>query len=208
VLPRSSATDRLPRTLAIAPWWHTAPLVLVFAASGFFHETGAPASPAGAALAQGGIAIMLVCYVAAGMRLRGHHLAELWGRFDRLDPLWGLLAAALMLALWLLLMPAQAPLPPRSRALWLLVSVVVACSEELVFRGYLQRQFSSRAGFWPAAFAQAALFGAAHANQGLAAAFGVSCCGLALACLVRARGGLAAAVVAHFALDACAAFWS
>ena len=182
----------------------------VFAASGFFPRTGAPASQAGTALAQGAVAVMLFCYVAAGMRLRGHRVAELWGRFDRLDLLWGLLAAAGMLALWLLLMPGQAPLPSRTlawRALWLLVAAVVACSEELVFRGYLQRQFSG-AGFWLAAIFQAALFGAAHASQGASAAVGVGCCGLALACLVRARGGLAAAAVAHFALDACAAFWA
>ena len=149
---------------------------------------------------------MLVAYVAAGMRLRGHGLGELWGRISPLDPLWGLLTAAAMLALWLLLMPDQPAAPRTDRALWLLVAAVVAVCEELVFRGYLQRQFSSF-GFWPAALAQAVVFASAHANQGFAAATGVGCCGLALACLVRARGGLAAAVVAHFALDACAAFW-
>lgn len=202
MLPRSSAT------LAIAPAWHTGILVLVFAASGFFATTGAPASQAATALAQAAIAAMLAAYVAAGMYLRGHPLRELIGRFQGVDLLWAGLTAALLLGLWLALGPSSAASGPRTlseRALWIAVSAVVAFGEELVFRGYLQRQFEALGlGFWLAAVAQAALFAAAHAGP---AALYAGVCGLALALLARARGGLCAATAAHFALDACASFW-
>ncbi|HEX4383802.1 MAG TPA: CPBP family glutamic-type intramembrane protease [Myxococcales bacterium] len=203
MLPRPSASQ----PAAIAPAWHTASLVIVFAASGFFAQTGAPATQAGTALAQAAIAAMLALYVAAGMRLRGHRLHELFGRARRWDPLIGLCIAALLLGLWLLL-PQTSAVPPSTlaeRALWLPVAAVVASSEELVFRGYFQRQFDAwGAGFWLAALAQAAIFAAAHAHQ---AALYAGVCGLAFACLTRARGGLLAAVAGHFALDACATFW-
>jgi membrane protease YdiL (CAAX protease family) len=205
VLLRSSAS----RPSAIAPAWHTAILAAVFAASGLFARTGAPATQTGTALAQAAVAAMLFLFTAAGMRLRGHSPKELVGSLSPRELVPGALTAAALLGLWLLLGDSaqQGPRSFAERALWLPVSAIVACSEELVFRGYLQRQFESfGAGFWISALAQAALFAAAHANQGWAALY-AGICGLAFACLVRVRGGLAAAAFAHFALDASASLW-
>jgi uncharacterized protein len=66
----------------------------------------------------------------------------------------------------------QTFLPRRASEilLWVAVSVSAGICEELVFRGYFQRQFEvftrSR---WIALFLQAALFGISHGYQGLAA---------------------------------------
>jgi membrane protease YdiL (CAAX protease family) len=195
------------RPAAVAPAWHTVLLVLVIAASSVTQSGAQQGSVAALAVAE----VALVGYVAGGLWLLGHRLRELCGRWSPLDLVYGLLAAGAMLALWTFaqhLWPATAA-SPKTGALWLLVAAVVAVSEELVFRGYLQRQFEAWGlGFALSALAQAVVFAAAHANQGLPVAVGIGLCGLLLAGLVRARGGLAAAMVAHFAYDACVAFWT
>jgi membrane protease YdiL (CAAX protease family) len=88
------------------------------------------------------------------------------------------------------------------RAAWVLVAVVVGVSEELVYRGYLQRQLAaftrSDALGWAL---QAALFGVAHLEQGGAAAARVAVYGLVLGATVRARRSLVPAMLAHVAID-------
>lgn len=192
----------------------------MIAAAGFGPSSAAPETQARAALALVAIEVSLASYVHGGLRLRGHRLRELFGQARRGDLLFGLIAAAALLALSILvqrLFPGAAAestlrLLPRAaaeRALWLLVAAVVACSEELVFRGYLQRQLEAwGAGFVGSALAQAAIFAAAHANQGAPAAVGIGVSGLLLAFLARWRRGLSAAIFAHFLVDACATFWT
>ncbi len=207
------------RVAALAPAWHTLLLILVLLAAGLLPASGAPATQASAVLALVVVQVVLSSYVLAGLWLRGHRWRELLGPAAPFDLAVGLGAAAALLALWLLaqhllagrLLDATLVALPRTlpqRATWLLVAVVVAGGEEFVFRGYLQRQLEAAGlGFTVAALGQAVVFGVAHANQGTLPAIGVGLCGLALALVARARGGLAAPLVAHFALDACATFW-
>ena len=71
--------------------------------------------------------------------------------------------------------PSQAPSPgflhPRGAVeiiLWVMMSLTAGFCEELVFRGYLQRQFLTLTGSTVLALlAQGVVFGAAHAYQGI-----------------------------------------
>ena len=156
--------------------------------------------------------------VRGGMRARGRSLGELTGgmpRTARAAAVDLLLAAALYAAAngaiyavrWLLhppdantsfLLPHTIP----EKALWLLVSMAAGIGEEIVFRGYLQRQMHALTGSAAAAIIlQAVLFGAAHAYQGLAAIALTGAYGLVLGIGARWRGNVLAAAVAHAATD-------
>jgi uncharacterized protein len=102
------------------------------------------------------------------------------------------------------LVPASAV----EHALWLATAGVVAFTEELVYRGYLQRQLAALSGSrWLGLLLQALLFGIAHGDQGGATV--VRFCGFALVLggLAQLRRSLLPGMVAHFALDAGAALY-
>src|SRR5262249_40735517 len=130
----------------------------------------------------------LVTYVwRAGLRRAGVPLRELLGRGGKgvgsilTD---ALLAAATWVALGLLatgLRRLQGDVPSTvvgsmlphgalESALWIALSASAGFCEELVFRGYLQRQFHALTGsaLWALAL-QAVVFGLSHGYQGLAA---------------------------------------
>jgi uncharacterized protein len=93
------------------------------------------------------------------------------------------------------------------RLTWLLVAVSVGFCEEVVYRGYLQRQlsaFTGRASFGIAL--SAILFGIAHAEQGFGSALRIAGYGLALGVLARARRSLLPGIVCHVAIDLASAF--
>jgi membrane protease YdiL (CAAX protease family) len=190
----------------VAPAWHTVLLVVAVLASALLPSSAAPSG----VLPLVAVQMALLAYVLGGMRLRGVAPRELLGRASPLDLIWGLIAAAALVGLWLLarpLLPAPEALQ-GGRAAWLLLAALVAVSEEVVFRGYLQRQFESPGGGWAlAALGQAAVFAVAHANQGASTAAAAGVCGLSFAALSRARRGLAAPIVAHFLFDGCAVLW-
>jgi len=99
------------------------------------------------------------------------------------------------------------PLTLAERLSWVLVAVGVGFCEEVVYRGYLQAQLSAFSGSARLGIAlQAALFGLAHADQGLAVALRVFGYGLLLGGVVYRRGTLWAAIFAHIGLDLAAAF--
>jgi len=97
---------------------------------------------------------------------------------------------------------ALLPSSAAARALWVVVALSTAFSEELIYRGYLQRQLGAmtgRAGF--GVLLQAFLFGIAHGQQGPSATLRATVYGVALGCVARRRGGLAAVFVCHLAID-------
>ncbi len=127
-----------------------------------------------------------------------------------------LLAAAVLLfqsAVDLLLpapqVPAIADLLPRSvfeRAAWMIVAANTAFCEEVVYRGYLRTQLtaflrSESAGI----LLQGALFGMAHADQGVLRASCAGLYGILFAVVAARRGRLAAPILGHFLVDALAA---
>jgi membrane protease YdiL (CAAX protease family) len=88
------------------------------------------------------------------------------------------------------------------RAAWVAVAASAGFCEEVVYRGYLQLQLTALTG---SAFAgivlQAALFGLAHADQGLPAVPRVALFGLVLGALARARKSLWPGIVCHVGID-------
>jgi membrane protease YdiL (CAAX protease family) len=94
----------------------------------------------------------------------------------------------------------QTLLPQRALdiLLWIGVSISAGFCEELVFRGYFQKQFE---GFthsrWIALFLQAVLFGVAHGYQGVEACVKIACYGALFGLLAMWRGSLRPGMLAH-----------
>ena len=88
------------------------------------------------------------------------------------------------------------------RTVWVLVALTVGFCEEVVYRGNLQTQltaFTHRASV--AIVLQAALFGMAHGDQGLAVALRFGVYGVMLGALARWRRSLWPGIVCHIGID-------
>ena len=184
---------------AVAPGWHTASLIAFFvliAAGGAALQRGAR-SRADLVEHRPNVALLylsllagewgLVYYVWKGLRRTGVTLAEfVGGRWASARAVF--LDTILAFGIWVLwkgilftwvrwLGPGHAasisPLVPHGIAeavLWVLLSVSAGISEELVFRGYLQRQLTAFTGRTSLALLlQVAVFGIAHGYQGVQA---------------------------------------
>jgi membrane protease YdiL (CAAX protease family) len=104
-------------------------------------------------------------------------------------------------------MPGLAELLPQTgteRLVWLLLSLVVAVSEEVVFRGYLLTRIArlSRGWLWPAAIISSAAFASGHLYQGLGGFVLVFIYGLMFVGLFAWTKSLYPAIIAHFIQDA------
>jgi membrane protease YdiL (CAAX protease family) len=214
----------------VASWRHTARLVailLVLAASGVLlqHRTS------GAAVAPDRHPSLIPLYasliaaewllfraVVAGLRAREIGWRVLVGRTaaDGKDLARGALFGFLLCASWLTLVLALRSasadhaeivrsLVPQNAAesgLWILLSLSAGFCEEITFRGYFQRQFEALTGSRGVALVmQAALFGIAHAYQGLSSALAIAAYGALFGALARWRGSLRAGMVAHALTD-------
>ncbi len=215
----------------LAPLWHTQALValmLLVAATGTWvsaHEQPvAPSAPAmwSVYLPLVTVNVGLSLYVCRlGLRRNIFALLFSRGRYDARRLLGDVgLAAALALLLLsaengfqtLLGMPestvAHALLPDTTSAklAWFCVATLVGFSEELVYRGYLQRQLGALSG--QVAFgivAQALLFGIAHGEQGPWAVARFASYALVLGWVAAWRTSLVPSVLCHVALDCYAA---
>jgi uncharacterized protein len=82
--------------------------------------------------------------------------------------------------------------------LWVGVSVSAGICEEVVFRGYFQRQFEVFVrSKWIALFLQAVLFGIAHGYQGVEACVKIVVFGALYGLLALWRGSLRPGMIAH-----------
>lgn len=92
-----------------------------------------------------------------------------------------------------------APVNGSEIASWLLLCVLVGFAEELVFRGYLQLQFTrwARGAPWAGVVFSALMFGAAHGYEGVRAMFLLSVFGALFSLLTLFRRNLRAAMFAH-----------
>jgi uncharacterized protein len=82
--------------------------------------------------------------------------------------------------------------------LWIGVSISAGFCEELVFRGYFQKQFEAFThSRWIALFLQAVLFGIAHGYQGIEACVKIACFGALYGLLAVWRGSLRPGMMAH-----------
>jgi membrane protease YdiL (CAAX protease family) len=218
--------DSLDRKL-IAPVWHTAALVGLFLAitvAGALFQRGAQAHP-GALQQHPQVAPLylslivlewgLVFFVCRGLRRTGTRLRDLIGgrwngpRDIVIDGLlgcglWGLWSAVEVgWQRWLAAGHAasiETLLPERTleRALWVALSISAGICEEVVFRGYLQRQFKAltRSGLAGVAL-QAVLFGISHGYQGVEATMKIAAYGVLFGLLALWRNSLRPGMVAH-----------
>ena len=160
----------------------------------------------------------LVWFVAIGIHVRGHTLRELFGRrwrtaFDGTGDIVLALATAGLLRIagpllydllgrWSsntgFLLPATLP----ESIVWIAVSVVAGAGEELVFRGYLQRQLWSLTKNLPTALVlQAFIFGIGHIYQGWKAAVITALYGLIFGLVAAWRRSIIPGAIAHAVID-------
>lgn len=93
------------------------------------------------------------------------------------------------------------------RAFWIATSISAGISEEIVFRGYLQKQLSGWTSYESVGIlGQAAIFGLVHGYQGWKNMALVFILGAIFGTAVFLRRGLRANMIAHAIMDALAAF--
>ena len=198
---------------------HTIVFVLIFAlmavAGGYAGRSGmvtdaALTMPQTLRLYASAIAIewASVLYVWKGTRHQTHLADLIGGRWRR--PADVLLDVALAAGLWALWLGVQSVLPesqgvdsllPRhaiEKALWVLVALSAGFCEELVFRGYFQRQFHAFTGSLAAAVAlQAFVFGIGHFYEGPWAVAKIVLYGALFGALAAQRQSLRPGIIAH-----------
>jgi len=82
--------------------------------------------------------------------------------------------------------------------LWILTSITAGICEEIIFRGYFQRQFGAWTGSMPAGvLLSAAAFGAGHIYQGWRSAIIIVVYGLLFGILAELRGSLRPGMMTH-----------
>jgi CAAX protease family protein len=213
----------------VASWRHTARMTAIFLAIGVtgaalhLRAGGAPAAPAVhphlAVLYLSLIATewMLFRGIVAGLRSTGTAWQALLGRAS---PAWTavsgdvavgvLVATGYVSAAWAVghsagHAVAEGALLPQGAletALWIALSASAGFCEEIAFRGYFQAQFEALTRSKTAALIlQAALFGAAHAYQGLGSAVAIAAYGAAFGGLALWRRSLRPGIVAHALTD-------
>jgi membrane protease YdiL (CAAX protease family) len=162
-----------------------------------------------------GSEILLATWIWAGVQWQGGRIKDLIGGrwsswrqvlrdFAVALPFWVIWEATARLVYALLYphsSPSNAYQVPTGAAeifLWLLVSLAAGFCEELVFRGYLQRQFHAATGSIAAAVVlQAIVFGLVHSYQGWKPVLVITVLGVLYGTLVALRRDLRASMIAH-----------
>lgn len=99
------------------------------------------------------------------------------------------------------------PVGALALALWVGLSVSAGVCEEIVFRGYLQRQLTVITGrVRIAILAQAILFGIGHGYQGAVAVLSIVINGLVMGVLAAWRGNIRAGILEHVTWDILGGF--
>lgn len=215
--------DLRSRSAAVAPWWHTALIVLLLAGTSL---VGARSAHRGGAathhLARYSFGVVmewsLLLLTWWGLRMRRVRFAALLG----FRPGWTALmedagaaavfwiAAVVVLAIIGLLLKAAglsapqktlmsiAPHTPLEVLLWMVLSCSAGFCEEAVFRGYLLRQFSStRGGIVLGILCSSLLFGISHGYEGAAGMIAITAYGAMFCVLAFARRSLRPGMIAH-----------
>lgn len=217
---------------AIAPWWHTCVLIAFFLAltlAGILFQHRASSAvgivsqhpnmaPAYFSLILAQWAMLYYVW-KVGLRRTGTTLSELIG------PRWtgptqvlrDVAFAAGLWAVWLLIqvawdrlfgsgheasISALLPQGPIEMTLWVALAISAGVCEELIFRGYFQKQFQAwTRRIWVGVLLQAVLFGIAHGYQGLAAALKITVYGCLFGLFACWRKSLRPGIIAHAFTD-------
>jgi uncharacterized protein len=166
--------------------------------------------------------LLMLAYVwALGLRPAGKRMRDIiggkwndWGDFwldVGIAVLFWMAVAGMLFAMQIALGRNEAAvkairiLLPRTYAemvLWVVLSVTAGFVEELIFRGYLQRQFFAWTGKIELAVAlQAAVFGSAHLYQGWKGALTITVYGALFGILAAWRKSLRPGMMQHAAQD-------
>jgi hypothetical protein len=213
---------------AVAPWWHTAILIAFFAltAAGGAALQHRARGRADLVEHRPDVAVLYVSLMAGewglvyyvwkgGLRRSGIGLLQfIGGKWTSFRAVF--LDVSLALGLWIVWQgfsflwvrwlgtgraASIAPLVPHGVAeavLWVLLSISAGISEELVFRGYLQRQLTALTGRASLALLlQAAVFGVAHGYQGTRACLSIAIYGVLFTLLALWRKSLRPGMIAH-----------
>lgn len=94
---------------------------------------------------------------------------------------------------------ALAPASGAEMVAWIAVCITAGFTEEIVFRGYFQRQFTAwgRGAIWVGVLGSAVLFGAAHGYQGARYMVLLSIFGALFSGMTIVRGNIRAGIFAH-----------
>lgn len=217
---------------AVAPWWHTCLLVaffLVLTLAGiiFQHRAGSEEAivtqhrnmaPLYLSLILGQWALLYYVW-KVGLRRTGTKLSELiGGRWSGLkDVMYDVALAVGLWIIWLLVQSAWdrlfgsghaasigslLPQQPIEMVLWVALSISAGVCEEVVFRGYFQKQFQAwTRSLWIALLLQAVLFGISHGYQGVAAALKITLYGCLFGLFAWWRKSLRPGIIAHALTD-------
>jgi len=216
-----------PSDPSIAPAWHTAIVLLVMLGLSFFgahHVDLASTSRTHGRASKYLIVIAfewsVVAFIWWGLRRRGIGISDLiggsWAR-----PIYLLRDLGIGIAFILIfggvvlqglthLLKATPPqtmraMMPQTRAemiLWVLVSLTAGFCEEVIFRGYLQRQFSTLSHSFVAGIVlQAIVFGLSHGYQGWRFMSIISFYGVCFGLLAHWRHSLRPGMLGHALQD-------
>lgn len=227
VVPADSPSTEVRALRGIAPVWHTVLLVLVlmaFSAAGANsqHESisvmGRPLFYLSTMLFEWG----LLFYVWWGIARRGHSMRDLiGGRWHRIED--ALLDVALAFGFWFAALagliavaatlrlkgPSNvgeaikplAPLIPHTPLellMWAGLSITAGVCEEVIFRGYFQKQFGAWARtIWIGLIASAVVFGLGHGYEGQQKMIVIAFYGLFFGLLAHFRRSLRPGMITH-----------
>ena len=230
-LASPQAATPTPLRQPVAPAWHTAIfLVVVFISAGISAQGhGEKLVRHGhlfTYLFTMGWEWLLVGFVLWGARKNGVTLKELvGGRWN--SPEDGLIDVAIAVGFWItaalvlvlaaaavgLVDPAKLdaakknidilkPMGGLEGAIWVCLSITAGFCEEVMFRGYVMRQFAAWTRSDVAALLlQAIVFGTAHSYQGIRLAFVVTIYGMMFGVLAHLRRSLRPGMMAHAMQD-------
>jgi CAAX protease family protein len=216
-----------PGLRAIAPAWHTAVVLLfLFGLSALgAHQQGLPSIGPTHGHAGSYVLVMVVewcltAFIWFGIRRRGIGLRELIGgswpsvrtvlRDVGLAVLYLIVANLVLEALGSLLKVTPGagirsilPNGPTEEVLWVMLAFTAGICEEILFRGYLQRQFAALTKSTAAGLMlQGVAFGAAHGYQGAKYMLIIAVYGCLFGLLAYWRSSLRPGMTAHFVQDA------
>ncbi len=213
------------------PYWHTALLLLVLGTFSLLNAKSGHGAHSGHAPVRIYIATMiyewlLTAYVWWGLRRSGLTLHELiGGRWKRIGDFFNDIALAVSVWFGTLLVIAVAAiamgmdhsgnldearkqigfLAPRSGlevVLWICLSATAGFCEEIIFRGYLQKQFTRLLrNRWTAVVVVSILFGLGHGYEGSQRMLLIALLGLAFGIMSLLRNSLRPAMMAHTLQD-------
>lgn len=225
-IPPDSLSAPARRRRPLAPWWHTAILVAVLISASLNGFRGKHALATGGSKLPEYLATMLwewilLGFVWLGVRKRIGWRDLVGGRWEKLEDLfldvvyaavfWGCAMFVLGVAGWLMHLEPAGKLAgmrrqlgflvPRTNldlAAWFCVSATAGFCEEIIFRGYLQRQFAVLGDSMPAGvLLSAVVFGASHGYEGMARMILIAIYGLMFGLLAWWRKSLRSGMIAH-----------